>query len=55
MPRKQNTTSTISNRDWNSLVRRARKANPELDDFTAPRAVRRRRQASQQRRNASWS
>lgn len=53
--RKQNPTNTISDRDWNKLQRRARKANPHLDDLTDPRAVQRRKQSSQQAKNARWS
>ena len=55
MARKQNTTNTISDKDWNSLTRRARKANPGQDDLTDTRAVHRRTTASEQKRNARWN
>jgi hypothetical protein len=52
---KKNTTDTISDKDWNSLIRRARKANPGQDDVTDTRAIRRRMTASEQKRNARWN
>lgn len=55
MARKQNPTNTISNRDWNSLVRRARKAHPYMDDFADPRAIKRRKQSAKQFKNANWN
>jgi hypothetical protein len=55
MARKQNITDTISNKDWNRLRARARKANPYLDDLTDPRAIKRRKQSAQQVKNARWN
>lgn len=55
MPRKQNTTNTISDKDWNKLQRRARRANPQLADITDPRSIRRRKQSAEQLRNARWN
>lgn len=55
MARKQNTTTTISDKDWNKLQRRARRANPQLDDITDPRAIRSRKQSADQRSKARWS
>jgi hypothetical protein len=55
MARKQNTTDTISDKDWNKLQRRARRANPQLDDITDPSAIRRRRQSAEQLKNVTWS
>lgn len=55
MARKQNPTNTISDRDWNRLQRRARKANAYLDDLTDPRAIRRRKSAKQQYDNRRFN
>ncbi len=55
MASKKNPTNTISDRDWNRLVRRARKANPHLDDLTDPRAIRRRKQSADLLKKARWN
>jgi hypothetical protein len=44
----KNPPNTVSDRDWRKLQDRARKANPRLDRFSDPEAVRRRKAAAKQ-------
>ncbi|HUR02501.1 MAG TPA: hypothetical protein VM347_08175 [Nonomuraea sp.] len=47
--------NTITDQEWQRLQERARKANPDLDHFSHPEAVKRRKQSAQQFKNRKWS
>lgn len=49
------TKGTIDDKTWQSLQERARKANPELDSFSNPKAVAHRLAANRQHKNRRWN
>ncbi|MFB4269416.1 hypothetical protein [Nonomuraea sp. GTA35] len=47
--------NTITDQQWAQLQKNARKANPHLDRFSDPEAIKRRKQSAQQFKNRKWS
>jgi hypothetical protein len=55
MAKKTEVPNTVTDQQMRDLQDRARKANPTLDSFSDPDAVRRRLQTREQAANAKWS